>query len=218
MKRFNELTTEELVVMNDSEIETLIDLEVAHAGILPVLPPKPKELPLVDIKPTIEVFEIDNVIFTRMEDAAAFQKMERRKTEYNYSSTGTNYMWLRPVEESFQNSIQAKKYYTEADVMRVRQALIHKKEIENENLAAKTEYEKFLKDTNDIREEVHGAYRDAVRLTEKRVQAEKIYSKHLELADGNAAIAEKFFRDAYKSEPEIVEYTLKRRGEPCQNS
>ena len=206
MKRYNEMETEALAAVSEETLKTLIELEYAHNGVVPAERPTLTPLPKVEIFPSDEAFECDNIIFKNLADAETFKKLERFSANYDYN-VSSDYKYLVPASDFY--GIKPTKFYKKSDIDSARIVLSDIKRIEKENSAAESEYEKFCKETASIREEVYEAYRDACEIVKKREQAAKVYEKHLVLAEGNEEIAKKFFRDAYKNQPDIIHHILK---------
>ena len=210
MKRYNEVSVEELAVATDDQLKTLVELEYAYAGILPVAPLNNTPVPEVNVQPTEEVFEVAGNLFKNIADAESFQKMPRFNEGYGVDY---NYKYLTPANDYY--GIKPKKFYTKDDLNKVQAVLQDKKRIETMNELAGKEYDKFLKETSTVRNNVYTEYRDACRIVDKRKQAAAVYEKHLSLAEGNEEIAKKFFRDAYKNDPDIIYHILKEGIDPA---
>lgn len=208
MKRFNDYSKKELAAFLDEEVERLIDIEVAFAGIKPVSNPTLKEESVIDIEPTETAYDVNGLLFMNELDALAVEKFPRFTAEYDYSRTGTEYKWLKP-EPDYSNGVRAIKYYTKEQVDKVRDIIIANKKISEYNKEIVKEYNDFRESISSIREDVWGAVYEAKSFLRKLDQASATYQKHLSLADGDTKIAENFFREAYKGDDETINSVLK---------
>jgi hypothetical protein len=89
--------------------------------------------------------------------------------------------------------------------MEVKQKLTDRKKLEETSAQEAKEYEKFSKATSEIRSAVYDTYREAVNFQRDVQQAKTMYQKYLKLADGAETVALRFFADAYKDKPELIE-------------
>jgi hypothetical protein len=201
MIRYSDLTHEELIVLKEEDIDRYIDIEIAHEGIMPVACP---EVPTVAEEGIVQseiAYEVGGLLFKNEEDAIKVSMMAQVKSSYDYSSGGYDYMWLDPV---FERSVAKKMFYKQSDVVRIKDILqknaAKRKDYDNQ----KTKYDKYLKNTGQIRESVYSLYHDALRLEEEYRGAEKILAKYKDLSGGDEAIATSFFRNTYKERPDIL--------------
>lgn len=207
MKRFSELNSEELAKLNSTQIEELIDLEIAHAGIQPVPPPAPVELKDIGIIQSDEAYAVGNLIFANEEDAKKVAEMATFDTDENWQ-IGYEFKWLKPVSR---RPVERRRFYKQADIEGAKALIFANKEKMNSVQPAKDAYDNFVKETSGIRNKVFTAVQDAHHQARKIELARETWQKHLRLADNDRAVAEKFFRDAYKNEPEIIKAILHRR-------
>lgn len=212
MKRVHELTHEELIALDDAGIQTLIDLEVAHAGIKPEA--DPGEAPTVDpndfIKPTEYCYEVGSLKFKDEEDAKIVAQMSPLDYDYD-GAAGYNFKWLKPGRPS---QVERCAFYKEADVKRLAVEI-------QEAETLKSDFDKRMKAYKGYREEVYGVEgtvwdraNEARRFQREIEMATVAFEKHKILADGVVIIAERFFADAYRDHPNIIEKVLGRPVEP----
>jgi hypothetical protein len=203
MKRYNEFTREEQASLTSEQIERLIDLEIAFAGILPVERP----IPVTEFKPAIEAtdvaYEVFNVLFRKQEDATAVAGMEVLKSEYDYYGAGCNYCWLTERTD-YDSGVKTKHFYKKEDVIPIKEAIKDSRKKQEAYKKEDEEYEKYLKSISSIRDEVYSACREAARFMARVEKAQQVYNKHLDLAENNVEIAMNFFKDAYKNDTEIA--------------
>jgi hypothetical protein len=203
MKRFRDLSKEELVTLTDEQIQNFIDIEIAYEGIMPVLEPQYLAVPAIDIKPTVAVYECHSQLFKNKEDAIKFSEMEKLESSYEYS-IGSDYKYCSQKSD-YGNDIKTKYFYKKEELEKVQTTLQDISRIQNRNNEQEKEYKNFIKETSKVRQSIYETINEAQDEIAEIEKAKKIYEKHLSLADGNKEIADKFFCDAYKNFPEIIE-------------
>jgi len=202
MKRFNELTNDELTELSQDEIQNLIDVEIAFAGILPVMEPQLPEYREFDLQKTEIVFKVGSMMFKNAEDAQKVLEMSVLKMKYDYSGIGYSYQWTEPDTDL---SLQQEKYYTGENIYKVRDMLITNEKLKKEFTKKKDEYDKFVKETSSIRSEVFAKVDEAWSFKNELTYAKSMFEKYMKLSDNDKVIAQRFFRDAFKNKPEIIE-------------
>lgn len=202
MKRYDEYSKEELAELSEEQINTLVELEIAYAGILPAICPQP--IPPFDpgIKPTHELYECCGLLFESQADAISLSGMSVSSKDYDYYSGGVQYQYA--TKRDYDSSVKKIFLYHKEDVDRVKAALKERKELEESYKAAQKEYDKFVKETSEIRSTVFTAWREALKFRSAVSEAKRVYEKYLTLAEGNEKIADQFFTDAYRTEPDII--------------
>jgi hypothetical protein len=205
MKRLEDYTKEELLALSGDEVDNLIDLECAHAGVQ-LLPPKP-ESPKVEKEPSEDMayYVLSELNFIKMEDAmavaAVVAEKERTKTKYvggryDYVLTGT----IKEIPE-----IASKKLWSEAHYNQIAHI---KERIEFDKKAyekQKNEYDRIVESRQEISSSVLAAVekaRDEKYLLEMLCRDARRY---LKLALGDKEIAKRFMLDARKNYTEHIE-------------
>lgn len=206
MKRYNEYSKNELAQVSQEELQTLIDLELAYAGILPEI--KPTELPPFDagIKPTETFYEVFGVLFKNQADAITVSGMEVVHEGCDYYGAGYNYKY---GESKDSTAVSTKVLYKRDDVIRLKSILVTRKEVEEVYQEANKKYSKFSEATSNIRSKVNNAYYEACDFVHRVELAEQMLEKYRILADGNEEIAKNFFQNAYKDSSDILGEVLK---------
>lgn len=204
MKRFSELTSEELVALEQEQIDLLIELEIAYAGIEPVIMPTKPTLEDLGIVKNDCYYQVGSMLFVKEEDALQVSGMDRVSEDYD-CNIGYNYRYTKPVIDSAVSKVM---YYKQEDITRVQPALARNKAKLNEYEPAMKAYNQYTKETSGIRQRVYSAISEARDLQEEIDLAKKQYDKYLVLADNNTEIAENFFRNTYKNKEYIIEKIL----------
>jgi len=205
MKRYTELTQEELVLLKEEDVERFIEIEIASEGIMPVACPEVPSLESEGITRTEVAYEVGGLLFKKEDDAIAVSGMEQFSSTYDYLVGGYDYKWLDPVLEK---TVTKKHFYRQTDVARIKDVLQRNAEKHKIYEKQKNEYDKFLSSTGKIRDAVYAAWRDALDLQQQFNDAKNIFEKYCNLADGDKEIAAGFFKNTYKTRLDIIEKVL----------
>lgn len=210
MKRYTDLTHEELIVLQDESIERLIDIEIANKGIMPVGCPVVPSVEAEGIVKSEIAYEVGGILIKNEEDAFIVSRMEQFSTAYDYAAGGYNYQWLDPVTE---RTITKKNFYRQSDVVRIKEILQRNKSKREEYEKLKGEYDKFLEITGKIRDAVYSFWREALNLQREIDEAKAVLEKYRGLSDGDETVAINFFKNTYKTREDIIEKVLNREAE-----
>lgn len=204
MKRYNELTKEELAALDEAGIERLIDVELAYQEIPPVPLPEKPQLSDLGIERTDVGYVVGNLIFKNQSDAEQVAKMTLFRTNYKYE-IGYNHTWLEPLEET---QVTVTNYWKKEDVLRLGLAIKQNSERQEEYRKQQQAYDKYLENTSSVRNEVWLAVHNAQRHMCAIETATQTLLKYKDLADGDEEVAKNFFRNTYKNQPEMLEAVL----------
>ena len=205
MKRYNQLTNEELLKLQESDIDFLYDLELAHKGIIPVMRPDEPKLTELDNIPYTLVYESRGNVYTTKEDA--MKVLELNVYERSYSDSIGEYNVYKLQEYNY--GIKEHKNYDISSILSVRKIIDCNSALTKKYEDDLRKYKAFIKDTSSIRNEINDAISYAMVELSDLNNARKLYEKHLMLADGNVEIANKFFTDAYKDNQKIIDAIIK---------
>lgn len=216
MKKLEDYTNEELSVLTYPEIENLIDVECMRAGVPLSIMPKPvlKEVPEIK-EPTTEIYMVDNYYFTDKSEADQLATLlssveSRVTTDYNYNVGGSNYKFYKKYDTT--TSVKKAYYYSKEEYYDLLDVLKSKKDIEDYNRDITNEYNDAISERRDTVNMVWDAINDAKYEMEKISEALDIYSKYVELSDGDEDIAKKFFRQNERVS-EYMDIVLKKYSE-----
>ncbi len=201
MRRYTDLEQSELAVLEEPDVEKLIELEIAEAGILPVPCPASPNLASVGISKSDIAFEVGGVVVRTEEEALRIASMEVLKEDYDYN-IGYSYKWLKPHTRL---EVEKVAFYRQDDVVRVSAALVDLERKKNAYEEERKVYDAFVKETGKHRNEVWGTVDEARKAVAEIKFANEVYVKHLELADGDEVVARRFFTNAYEDRTDIVE-------------
>ena len=204
MKRLSEWTAEELAFAMEEEVKTLIELEIAFAGIEPVEPPQAPTLADVGIVQSEIAWQVGDdyyhgLLFDNEADARAVAQMNLVKDHYEWANGRNDYHWLEP----FRAVVSQKAFYKHADVMRVGKIISENHEQKDPYEKAKTAFEKYLRATSEIRTRVWQAVHRAREHQGEVELAKKTLARYEELT-GSRETAEKLLCDAYKTKRDIL--------------
>lgn len=205
MKRYTDLTHEELIALKDEDIERLIDIEIANAGIMPVACPVVPSLEDEGIVKSEIAYEVGGILFKDEKDAITVSRMEQFNKNYDWKIGGYNYPWLDPITE---RSITKQNFYRQTDITRIKEILQRNESKRKEYDTHKNEYDKFLSETGKIRDAVYSFWREALNFQREIDEAIAVLEKYRGLSDGDETVAINFFKNTYKSREDIIEKVL----------
>jgi hypothetical protein len=200
MRRYFDLSKKELSELTDAQIEFLISLEIAEAGIAPVECPAKPSLEDVGIAKNVVAYKVKGCIVKSAEDVAQLMKMQVFSSHYDYNC-GYEYEWL---EEDIQAQPTQCCFYHEQDVLRLKEILQDNKRKMAEYTEKKNTYDKYLKQTGEHRNAVFNAVNAATSYYREVALAQKTWEHHLQLAENDHAVAMRFFKAAYKDRPDLL--------------
>lgn len=203
MKRYNELSDQELLDLTEDKIKYLIDLELAYNGIIPALEPTEPINPFKDLEPTEKAYEVGGVLYRSREDADIAAGLKAYLAEYDYFGAGYNYQWLEKVRDL---SVATKNFYTQETVKAAKAQLKKYKEDKEQYDKDLKEYERFIHSQSEIESAVRSAVYAVGSKRYKIQQAVIRFGEYLKLAEGNKSIAWNFFTKAYKDSTEDAMY------------
>ena len=213
MKRYTEMEEQELATATEDQINILIEIEVAHAGIfsekVPVTPTLEKE----GISQSELGYAVGNTIFVNEEDAKAVLLMPRLIEEYNYNIS-YSYKWFSPIVSG---KVEKQTAYKQEDIMRIAKHLQENEQKRNVYNSEKQKYDKYLDATGKIRNAVWSAINQARENAEDLQKAKDLLAHYTKLAEGDAKTAEVFFRNAYKNYEEMIEKVLRKQDTTKEN-
>lgn len=204
MKKLGEMSKEEIAALTDEEINTIIDLKLAEAGMpllghAPVAPVAPK------IGPDKVVYYIDNMIFRTLEDAAKIRDIaaEMDLVYYKYlPGPGYNRMCIERTDDL---NIQLASVYSEDHWDKIKDI---KTRYDNEKAnydSEKAEYDNAKADRAEIVNGVWDVVDRAISDIQRIRNFRKKFEEYLKLAEGNRVTAYNFLRNTY---PAVGDYSF----------
>jgi len=203
MKRYSEMTPEELVALTDDQARRLIDIEIAFAAIKPVEVPVEPTLEAAGITASVIGYKVADLVFRDEKDAQAVAALPILKEAYSYSIS-YHHKWLEPTERK----VEKVAFYRQEDVLRIGTALKENEKRRDVYDKQKSDYNEYARKTTDISSAVWHAVREAKDKLSEIEAAKRAYQKYLGLADGDHQIAAKFFLDAFKENEGLVKTVM----------
>ena len=204
MKKVDEYTLEELMglIEDDEEkaVEKLVDIEIAHRGIIPVEEPDITTVTKIDLEKTEMGWKIGGIIFDNEDDALVVSKMKVYSEEYDYN-IGYDYKYMKKVD----SHIHREYFYNHVALTKLANKIKQEKEAEEENETKLKEYKDYEKAIYDARSYVNGFINEAASLRNRINKAKEVFQKYLNLADNNVTTAKQFFNNTYKDQEDILE-------------
>lgn len=197
MKRYTDMTDEELLALNHEQIQTLVDLELAFDGVKMVPSPEDVEKKKPNIKANITGYKCRDFVFQNKQDALAFSKMDLYTSYYGYYDADYDLKWLHPL-----NNVPAEvtevQLLTKEEVMANYDELLAWKNHRCLRDKMKKEYDSYQRARNEVQSKVNKAIYDAQEAKYQIQLAEQAYAHYLDLTNGDMDTARRFFYDAYK--------------------
>ena len=201
MLRYTELSQAALAALEEEDIERLVDIELAHDGIMPVSPPSEVSAshPNSHITKDQKFYEVGGVLFKNESDALTFAKMERFKEDYDYS-TGYDFKYPTAITDQ-----PAPVFlYSKEAIDRHAAIIVNHKEAKEAIEDHRKDYEEYKKAMTKVRTNIWNAISEAQSKQRKVDEARNTFEKYIELANGDKAVAIKFFKKTYKDYDELI--------------
>ena len=195
MKRYDEMTNEELYDLTEEQISILIDYECALEGI-PLLPEKPIAPESRDFKPDTDIYEVKGMLFTNKEEAISVLGLLLNSNMVNYSYSN-GFKRIIPLDDYYKPELKMEKYFSTEMY-----ALIQEE---------KDSYDRILKQYQERQKDYDEAYKLRINIVkditeaiscaqEEQYKKQKYtgeYKRYLKLSDNNKDIALNFLRNAH---------------------
>jgi len=221
MKKISEMTEQEIRNLSEADIEKMIKLAKAEAGIK--LLEKPVEPKLINIpSPTALVYKCDlfgnNLVFSSMAELQAIVDLVSKSVtktaidyDWNINVDGGAYAYYINKNAKFANQLNVSS-------QKVYPALVYEslKDTITANKAEKSAYDKVYKEyketlelSKEIESEIRGVYSQVVsKYRHLNNLCTKMLNDYLPLAEENEVIAIGFLKKAYSLSEEEVQYVL----------
>ena len=190
MKRLDDYSNEELLILKQEEIERLIDFECAHNGV-PLLPDPPDKPIVKNPDPDLELYYIEGFCLQNKEDAdrviEIINSMSRMKDEYynrGYVSDDdlVNFTIKKEFSKHLKNLSKGQRETA--------------RKIEENYKELKDAYDRIVQDRKEIINMVNSAITDAREEQNKIIRFKRLYARYLQLAEGEKDIAMNFLKAA----------------------
>jgi len=223
MKKINELTELEIYALKDEQIETMVKLAKAEAGIKFIPCPRPPDYLKEEEKDTVvyscEIFE-DRLVFQSIEELNAVLGIIRKSTtkgclQYDWDKLGNDYKWFEsglkkkysyaedPLETNSQSCFSLDVYTKTVDTAR------HNKKLKEAYEKDLKEYEDSLQDNKGIEDEIKDRVQEVRdKFWSMQNLARKFKYDYLPIAENNETVAMGFLDKAYSLTDEQKEYVL----------
>jgi hypothetical protein len=196
MKRYGEIPPEELADMTEEQINTLVELEMAHEGVAIVSMPA--------IMPDVEVWKVGELLFADKKEAEQVCKMNilHETTDYD---VGYEYKLL----DKKPPTLEPVMYYSKALIKNNKDYFDHLKN----HHQLYSDWLKYRLAVERVTNEVWSEVRKAQAFKCELEQARKTWKRYLALADNDTASAEAMFKKAYANNREIAKKAMDFRAD-----
>ena len=212
IKRYSQMTPEELVALTQEEIALQIDLECANQG-SPLLPADPGPEPTSAIPlPDQQVYEIAGYTTSSIEHASAILTALNSGPLYNDAYARGNYdiRYMELITPGSYRSpeIKTKQLYSPTLWAEIKDTFSLQAQKQQEWSLLDKAYRQAVSDRQDITDEVYDAIRKAQQYLSAVASIEAQFEKYLTLAEGNCRVAYNFLNNGCRllqDFPEIQE-------------
>ena len=198
MKTYWDYTEKERSEMSESEVSSMLDVELMSKGVLKVASPIIREIASVDTQFVI-YFDCGGVIFKDIEQAEQFLKLNPMRENYDYN-VGYDYKYAKPVEAE----IKQVRLFNLSDLTNLKSILIKNNESRKHNETVREEYDKAIKKVNEVTNGVWEDWYSQKKTLEYHKKLKDTEAEYLNLTGGDAALALVFLNKVY-SQSEIDE-------------
>lgn len=210
MKRYMELSEDELLGLSSAELQDLIDLECANKGI-PLLPPKPVEPTMGIPEPTVSVYTVCNFTFLDVQDATKLMDFINSSSvvDLNKDYQAGDASWIRPYQTYSRPMVTESKAFTAEQWEGIRQIIDEYKKDKQRYVEHKKLYDEISSKRMDIADEISERISE---LTDKRAEIEWVvqeFKRYVALAEGDKGTALIFFKAAHPAKAEKHIGTIK---------
>ena len=224
MKNIKELTEEEILALTDADVELMVKLAKAEAGIKIVNEPKKGDL-FKTPKPTNTYYYCSllgkKLAFANMEELQRVIKVLQTATsvvtiKYDYNVDSSIFYAdekLDTVEYSYSNdnpfSVKSEIVYSNAEFAKIASMLKQNKIIETKYNKELDEYNKSINESKDIESNITDVvYKIREKYAKLNEYCRKYKQDYLPIAEGNSKIALGFITKAYDLTEEEQNYML----------
>jgi hypothetical protein len=205
MKRYTELDHDDLVALDEEGVQKLIDIEVAHSGIVPVGKPSAVSLVQEVLRKDDVYFEVGGLLLKNQEDAHTIAGMEIFTADYDHATGGYNYKYAK---RNTSLQVESSSFYNQDDLAKAKEIIRDNETKRDEHREAQSEYDDYLKQTSEHHTTIWGAVNEARNRERKVATARETFARYLVLADGDEKIAITFFKKTYKDYSDTIAAVL----------
>lgn len=216
MKMINEMTHEEIIELDESEVERMVKLMCAQEGVK--LLDEPKAPVLEDSIPTPEhkVYEwndicsMDKSVIEKFVELFSELQDKLIKTTYNYN-IGSRYEYFYKMSEYDLKkylSIETSKVYTKGQYDGLASQMREHNKKKEEYEKDKKEYDENNNGFRRVRSYIYHVWHQHVYLEQNIANYVEKFQEYLELAENNMVMALTFFNKAYTITNQYIMYRL----------
>lgn len=207
MKRIEELTHDELIVLTDADVNNFIDIEIAEDGIKPCPVPKEPSLASIGIVASDVFYKLGEILFRNKEDAVKVASMDIYKPQYNWNIS-YDFKW---AEKEIDLKIEEIALYRKEDILRSSGDIKARDSLKTQYSEDKKAYDKYLELTAKWRNHCWAIVSYAREKEYQIKNAVDAFNNYLKIADNDEKIALKFFEKAFKEEPNDIKSSALKR-------
>ena len=191
MKTYWDYSEKERSEMTEDAVRGMLDMELMDRGVLKVVAPVLREIKPVNL-PKRVFFEVGPVIFSTMEQAAAFIALEPMTESYKYEAG-----WENKFPKKMDDAPKQVSLTDEQSILNAITVLASNKSAKEENEKATKIYEEAAK---KMEKTIGGVWDDWFRCRQVASDHKKVIDTletYKAMTNGDAALAEKFLEKVF---------------------
>lgn len=204
VKRFEDLTDEEILALTEDEIRLHIDYECAVAG-APLLPPEPGPAPeKPKAEPDVEVFTVGDINFKTIEEANEVARLANGLDRYALAYVSGPGYEKKVTPDRDDVTIETSRHYSPERYEEVRDDLDAYQEAKREHFWRQTAYRDAERERQQVRDWIRERVSDVRQTEAERQDMRARFERYLDIADGDRATARRFLSEAHPEARELL--------------
>jgi hypothetical protein len=195
MKTYWDYSEKERSQMSEEDVRSLLDVELMSKGVLKVVEPTLREIKTFNIS-QITYYEVNGVFFETADQAQKFLELNPLTSEYDYYGAGYDYKYAAPGSRE----IKQVMLYDRQEVLNLKIVLTENKIAKEENEKIVRMYNKATEEQNEVFKGVWDDWFDQKNRAFEHQKIQDTRAKYLELAKGDAGIAEIFLKKVFSED------------------
>jgi len=224
MKYITELAEDEILLLNDSDLQTMIQEKMMEEGVKIIQ--KPTEPTYRETSPkdvtgySVKIEGSSSLIFTSMGVAKEVADFLRTKViaRADYVSDRPDSYEKKLVEKENEITIEEEKYYSQELWDKIKEDKSSNSRIKEIYTKRLEEFEQSERDAQWIRDEVHNKYDEVDSKYRRLNESFEKFNEYLTLANNKFAEALKFYTKAYQPDQDTLEFIHLKHAKPFKRA
>lgn len=203
MKRFEELTDEEVLALTQDEVTRWIDVECAHEG-APLLPPRPMAPTPIMFEPDVTVFLVGNIYFGSADDAAKAAALMAPMARFNVNYVSGPRFDKIAMPSCDDLTVSTVRAFSAERWDVIKSDMARYEELKKQFEADSLEYQKASERRDVIASDIHGRVERVRGQERRRARMREEFARYVDLAGGDQTIARRFLVAAHPDALDIL--------------